>query len=89
MKSDVLQETLNKIDPEKNIALCPGCGVNPAVDCGYGYRDYWGDFDCVRPDTEDIICEDCPHILCPSCKERYEQRSNNQDWNLKKGGDII
>ncbi len=76
MKLDFLLNSLDKSNQEKNIAPCPGCGVNPAVDCGYGHWDYWGEFDCLAPATEDISCEDCPHILCSSCREQKTEPSN-------------
>ena len=76
MEFDISLETFAKTNQEKSIALCPGCGINPAVDCGYGHRDYWGEFDCLAPDTEDISCEDCPNILCSSCCEQKTETIN-------------
>ena len=50
-----------------NIRGCPNCSFRIASDCGYGYRDYWGEFDCLAP--EDLDCDDCKYLYCSVCKE--------------------
>lgn len=60
---------------EYNIAPCPGCGLRPARDCGYGVRDPWtNEFDCEAPENdpdsdEELWCEDCHHLYCEQCQE--------------------
>jgi len=57
------------------IAICSNCGFYPASDCGYGVFDPWtGEFDCEVEDTDDLICEECPHCWCRWCKEKREEK---------------
>ena len=76
MELDFLLNSLDKSDQPRNLLPCHECGVNPVMDCGYVHMDYWGNFDCLAPDTEDIFCEDCPHMLCLSCYKRKLKTTN-------------
>ncbi len=52
-----------------NIQVCPNCFLRPSTDCGYGVRDYVGEFNCTHPNANDLDCDGCTHILCNDCKE--------------------
>ncbi len=65
---DLLEHLIHKIDND-NIMPCPGCGENPAVDCGFGVHGPDGDFDCEAPDGPELTCEYCHHLYCEKCQE--------------------
>ena len=72
-----LEKEFEEILGKDPVRPCPKCGVNDAVKCTYGYRDYWGEYDCLAPDQEEIECDDCHHLYCDDCKEvkPYERRT--------------
>jgi len=54
-----------------HIQPCPNCHLWPAEDCGYSEKDYFGDFDCIAPDVDELFqCEGCHHLICGYCKEQ-------------------
>lgn len=59
-----------RTDRVLRIMPCPNCGVNDSQDCGYGSRDYFGEFDCEDPDSDGEPCEYCHHLWCEECKEK-------------------
>ena len=67
----LLREHIIKSD-KKFVMPCPNCGINDAVDCGYGYWDYYGEFDCLAPEEIDVGCEDCYYAWCDECKKKAE-----------------
>lgn len=47
----------------KNHAMCPICGRNPAMDCEFF------DSDCIHPGYEKLECP-CIHCACIQCKNK-------------------
>jgi len=69
---DILFEKEMMVNKKKFIMPCPNCGINDAVDCGFGYKDYWGEFDCHGPEDVDDFCEYCKYAWCDDCKKESE-----------------
>lgn len=71
-----LHDIINQIRTGRleRVMPCPNCGVNDSQDCGYGSRDYFGEFDCEDPDSDGEPCENCHHLWCEECKENLFQK---------------
>jgi hypothetical protein len=65
-------------DPKNGIQPCPSCGINEAHDCGYGERDYMGEFDCSCKnkvvEKRCYDCDGCPMLICNTCLKNKEKK---------------
>jgi len=73
MRKDLLAELQPAPGPRRP---CPRCGKNEARDCGYGRRDYWGEFDCEAPDADELeTCDSCHHLFCEECATQHKEET--------------
>lgn len=73
--TEIIEEHHERVFGKKEARPCPNCGKNERVDCGYGKRDSYGEFDCTFP-WEDygisdgaVECDCCPFVFCADCKD--------------------
>ena len=62
--------------------LCPNCGKDGGRNCTYGAYDYWGDFECMHENAENLECP-CYETFCIEC---YKKRKT-KCYNLNMWGD--
>ena len=79
---DILSIRTGKLERERGVMPCPGCGVNASLDCGYGVWDYEGDFDCEAPDIDGEPCDDCHHLWCNDCKLKNAMEFQKEEFDV-------
>ena len=78
-----LKEILEPVESYGEIMPCPGCGVNPSVDCGYlDYNAWDGDYDCLDPDNDGDPCDYCKHLYCSDGKLKDAMEFKKEEFDV-------